>query len=85
MKYMWTRVLYDGIYQIIGISDDDEVIETKRDVNELPLRELWSEVKTEHPDADNYRGLCEAYREGKADREAYFARDQKRYNRYWKR
>ena len=79
----WIRLQYDGMYQIIGSTDDDDTIETGLDVTDGKCRELWIRIKEKFPRVNGYRDFCKAYREGKREWEEYCERDARRYRKYW--
>lgn len=82
-KTVWSRLLYDGIYQFIAEDDEGNVIETGRDVIDAPCRELWSWIRDDFPTVDNYRGFCACYRAALSDRQAHFRREDKRQKKFW--
>ena len=81
----WYRGLHDGIYQFYtyGENGDKVEIETKIDVADGKCKELWNRIKEEFPNATNYKGFCETYRKAKEESDAYYERDEHRYNSFW--
>jgi hypothetical protein len=81
----WTRNRYDGIWEFVGYaSDGNDNIHTKLDIDDGRAMELWERIKEEFPHADNRNDFFRAYREGKEEFDAYAARDQRRYDNYWR-
>lgn len=82
----WLRIQRNGIYQLVGFGEaETATVESKLDVTDGKCRELWQIIKAEHPTVSGYMSFCDAYRDGKKEYEAYKHRDEKRYNRHWKK